>query len=197
MLLYVDIIYRCYSLQCSIKIYHSFLFLITRKYWKHKWKKRYIQNPVKHLNKYFQTFGYKLLTVCKKLHLKLCSVSSPGKSTFLVNLQALLNMNFTTFCLIHKLCCDKYISVIIDDFWVSYATDEISVRGCKTLDWTPTTPWQSMKIQKISFLVCGLFCILIPLSFPHLQAADKYKWLRSWGFIEVWQEFHSPARWHH
>ena len=121
-------------------------------------KKRYIQNPVKHLNKYFQTFGYKLLTVCKKLHLKLCSVSSPGKSTFLVNLQALLNMNFTTFCLIRKLCCDKYISVIIDDFWVSYATDEISVRGCKTLD-----PHNSMTIyENPENILLGLWVILHP-----------------------------------
>ena len=50
----------------------------------------------------------------------------------------------------------------IDNFRVSDLIDEISIWGCK-LDFGPTTTlWKSVKIQKMSCLVCGFFCILVP-----------------------------------
>ena len=50
------------------------------------------------------------------------------------------------------------VKELIDHFWVGNTINEISMWGASwTLDMH-----NSMKIQKMSSLVCGFFCILIP-----------------------------------
>ena len=79
----------------------------------------------------------------------------------------------------------------MDDFRVSDVSDKISVRWCK-LDFGPVQLHKnSLKIQKVSSLVCGFFFILISCANIFLIPIDSSA---SWSSMSVLDQYSHANR---